>query len=297
MKIRNFTIKDLPTLIKLLNETYKGTYEFVPYTQENLLSRIKEGTLKIIIAEERKTVVGSAAYHDGHWGEEIEWLVTLPSSDKRIIEDELVKEAESHVKSEKVFTPVDAGSPKIAEWTQRGYNVEGGLYHMIINLEKVKPIPKVPEEVVLRSMSVDEEKEFVEAVNAGFGWERLRVGIIDMWKTDCPPFNEDWVHVAEINKKIVSAVVSRPDKDYNKHFNGKRGYLGPAATIPEYQNKGLVSALTCRAMNFLLEKGMNSVALYTSEQNLQSVMLLQKLGFTIGHHWKFLHKALPKTSD
>ncbi len=223
MRIRNFAIKDFPALIKLLNETFKGTYEFVPYTQENLFSRIKEGTLKIIIAEEKETIIGSAAYHDGYWGEEIEWLTTLPTLNKKIIEDELIKEAEKHVKSGKVFMPVDAGSPKIAEWVQRGYNVEGGLYHMINRLNEVKPLPEIPENVVLRSLSIDEEKEFVEAVNAGFGWERLRVGIIEMWKTDCPPFDEKWVHVAEINKKIVSAVVSRPDMEYNKYFNGKRG--------------------------------------------------------------------------
>jgi len=294
MKIRNFTPEDLLNIIKSLNETFNGTYEFVPYTQENLLSRIKEGTLKIVIAEEKETVIGSAAYYNSYWGEEIEWLVTLPISNKEVIEDELVKEAEKHVKSGKVFTPVDAESPKIAEWIQRGYNVEGGLYHMVNRLTEVKTLPNVPDNVILRSLSIGEEKEFVEAVNAGFGWERLRIGIIDMWKTDCPPFDEKWVHVAEINRKIVSTVVSRPDMEYNKHFNGKRGYLGPAATIPEYQSKGLVSALTCRAMNFLLEKGMGSVALYTSEQNVPSVMLLQKLGFTIGHNWKFLRKTLPK---
>jgi len=290
MKIRNFTIEDLPALIKLLNKNYKDAYEFVPYSEGRLLSWIQEGTLKIVVAEEKETIVGSAAYHDGYWGEEIEWLVTRSNFAQKNIENELVKEVEKYVKSGKVFTAVDAGSPKIAEWTERGYNVEGGLYHMIIKLDKAKPIPKVPEGIILRSMRINEEKEFIEAINAGFGWERLKVGIIEMWKADCPPFNEDWVHVAEVNKKIVSAVVSRPDVDYNQHFNGKRGYLGPAATVPEYQNKGLVSALTCRAMNFLLEKGMDSAALYTSEQNFPSVVLLQKLGFKIGHHWKFLRK-------
>jgi RimJ/RimL family protein N-acetyltransferase len=47
-------------------------------------------------------------------------------------------------------------------------------------------------------------------------------------------------------------------------------------------------------MNFLFEKGMNSAALYTSEQNVASVTLLQKIGFKIGHHWKFMRKNLPQ---
>ena len=45
-------------------------------------------------------------------------------------------------------------------------------------------------------------------------------------------------------------------------------------------------------MNFLYEKGMTSVVLYTSEQNVASVALLQRLGFRIGHNWKFMRKVL-----
>jgi RimJ/RimL family protein N-acetyltransferase len=45
-------------------------------------------------------------------------------------------------------------------------------------------------------------------------------------------------------------------------------------------------------MNFLFEKGMNSVALYASEQNAASMSLLQRIGFRINHHWKFMRKDL-----
>jgi RimJ/RimL family protein N-acetyltransferase len=47
-------------------------------------------------------------------------------------------------------------------------------------------------------------------------------------------------------------------------------------------------------MNFLYEKGMDSVALYTSEENIPSITLLQKLGFNVGHRWKFMRKKLAK---
>jgi ribosomal protein S18 acetylase RimI-like enzyme len=80
--------------------------------------------------------------------------------------------------------------------------------------------------------------------------------------------------------------------EYNKHFNGNRGYLGPAATLPEYRGNNLASAVTRRAMNFLFEKGMNSVALYTQEQNVASVTMVRKLGFRVGHHWKFMRRSL-----
>jgi len=291
---RSFDDKDLQKLLKLLNDTYKGSYEFTPHTEEGLRSQIRERKLKILIFEKNGEILGSAAYSDGHWGEEIEWLAVSESPDRKSMENALVLEIEKCVKGESVFAVVDVGSPKINEWIERGYKPEGGLYHMVARLESLKPLPRVPEGVTIRSLKVNEEKEFVDAVNAGFGWERVKVGHIQKWGSECSLFTEEWIHVAELDNKIVSVVVSRPDVDYNKFFNGKRGYLGPAATLPEHRGKNLASALTCQAMNFLFTKGMDSVALYTSEQNIPSVRLLQKFGFKIGHHWKFMRKSLSK---
>jgi ribosomal protein S18 acetylase RimI-like enzyme len=161
---------------------------------------------------------------------------------------------------------------------------------MTARLECLRPLPRVPEDVTLRSLSLTEEKELVGAVNAGFGWERLKVGIIQTWKTENPPFSEEWVHVAEFKDKIVSIVASRPDTRYNESFNGERGYLGPATTLAEFRGRNIASALTMRAMNLLFEKGMTSVALYTEERNIPSAELLRKLNFEIGHHWKFMRK-------
>jgi len=292
VQFRSFTDKDLKSLVTLLNESYKEAYEFIPYTEEKLRSWILEGNLIILVAEQNEKVAGCVAYRSGHWGEEIEWLAINESPNRKFIENTLVKKIEECVKGETVFTVVDAGSPKINEWIERGYKPEGGLYLMVARLDRFKRLPKVPEDIIIRSLKPEEEKEFIETVNAGFGWERLKVGIIQKWKSECPPFSEEWIHVAELNNKIVSIVASRPDIEYNEFFNSKRGYLGPAATLSEHQGKHLASVLTCRAMNFLFEKGMNSVALYTSEQNIPSLTLLRKLGFKVGHHWKFMRKNL-----
>ena len=292
VQIRSFTDKDLSSLVKLLNESYRESYEFIPFSEEKLRFQIQEWNLKILIAEENGEVLGSVAYNNGHWGEEIEWLTVSEGSNRKLVESVLVREIEKNVKGEAVFTVVDAGSPKIKEWAERGYKPEGGLYHMVARLDGLKPLPKVPEGVIVRSLKPEEEKEFVEAVNAGFDRERLRLGVIQKWKSECPPFSEEWIHVVELVSEIVSVVISRPDVKYNKFFGGKRGYLGPAATLPEYRGKNLASALTRRAMNFLFEKGMDSAALYTTEQNVPSVTLLRKLGFRIGHHWKFMRKNL-----
>jgi len=290
VKIRSFVKEDLPSLVKLLNKTYRESYEFVPYTEEKLCSRIRERELKLLVAEEKSRVEGFVAYNNGHWGEAIDWLCVAESTNRKHVEDVLVHEIEKCVKGDEVFTVVDAGSPKISEWVERGYKLEGGLYHMVARLNGSRLIPHVPEGVVIRSLKPDEEKELVEAVNAGFGHERLKLGVIQEWKSEYPYFSEEWIHVAEFDNKIVSVVVSKPDLKYNEFFGGKRGYLGPAATLTEHRGRSLASALTRRAMNFLFEKGMNSVALHTSEQNIASVSLLKKLGFKIGHHWRFMRK-------
>jgi ribosomal protein S18 acetylase RimI-like enzyme len=295
VQVRSFSEQDLPNIIRLLNDAYKEAYEFTPYTEDKLRSWIQEGNVKILVAEENGEVSGSVAYRSGHWGEEIEWLTASEKTNRRLTENTLVSEIEKQVKGEKVFTVLDAESPKINEWTERGYKPEGGLYQMLARLDGVKPLPKVPEGITIRSLRPSEEREFVEATNAGFGEERVKLGVIQKWKTESPSFNEEWIHVAEVENKIVSVVASRPDAEYNEFFDGKRGYLGPAATLPEHRGKNLASALTRRAMNFLFEKGMDSVALYTSEQNIPSVTLLKKLGFKPGHHWKFMRKSLSQT--
>jgi len=291
-QIRNFADADVSRIVDLLNETYRNSYEFVPFNADSLRSRVREGKLKILVSIEKDEILGSAAYHDGYWGEEIEWLVVPECPNKKLVEDTLLREAEKYVTKGAVFTVVDDGSPQIAEWAERGYRLEGGLYHLTVRINGLKPLPKVPEGILLRSLRPQEERALVEAVNAGFDWERLKVGAIQEWKDECPPFDEEWVHVAEHDNKIVSVVASKPDVQYNKFFGGNRGYLGPATTLQEYRGKNLASALTVRAMNLLFEKGMASAALHTTEQNTASIALLRKLGFEVGHHWRFMRKNL-----
>lgn len=294
VEIREYAEKDLPFLVELLNETYKHDYEFCPFNGERLGSWIRRPQFRILIAEKRGRIVGSAAYHDSHWGEEIEWMAVPEGPHRKTLEDTFVSRLEEFAKSGKIFRAMDSDSPKISEWVHRGYRVEGGLYHMIAAVDRARPLPAVPEGVSLRSLRPTEENEFVKAVNAGFEKERVKLGDIQLWKTDNPPFDGEWIHVAETGGRIVSVVVAKPDTQYNRFFKANRGYLGPAATLPDYRSKNLASALTVRAMNGLFLKRMDSVALYTSETNAASIALLLKIGFVTGHHWKFLQKALPQ---
>jgi hypothetical protein len=209
MDIRDFVQRDLPQLVSLLNRAYGESYEFIPYSEDKLLSWIEEGNQKILVAVQNGEVLGSVAYRSEHWGEEIGWLAVLERADRKPTEDALVSEIEKHFRGETVFTAVDVGSPKTREWIERGYKPEGGLYHIVARLEGLKPLPKIPLGTIIRSLKPEEEEEFVEAVNAGFGSERLKLGAIQKWKSEGPPFSEEWICVAEIDKKIVSVVVSR----------------------------------------------------------------------------------------
>jgi ribosomal protein S18 acetylase RimI-like enzyme len=65
--------------------------------------------------------------------------------------------------------------------------------------------------------------------------------------------------------------VAHTDREFNRHYHAKHGYLGPEATLPEHQGKGLGKALTARAMNFLRERGLDQVSLYTWEGPPRSV--------------------------
>jgi ribosomal protein S18 acetylase RimI-like enzyme len=187
---------------------------------------------------------------------------------------------------------IDEGSPRINDWINRGYALYPGFQRMSATLDGLKPILELAEDAKLRSLRPDEEEKLVTVINAGFGWQRLELGVLETWKSEDPPFSEEWVQVAEIGERIVSAVVAKPDTDYVKYLHLKRGYLGPAATLPEFRNKHLGSTLTARAMNFLFEKGMDSVRLGTSEQNVSSIALLRSLGFQVDIVRKILRKDL-----
>ena len=166
---------------------------------------------------------------------------------------------------------------------------------MIAKLRGRIPVPEVEKGVTLRSLRPEEERKLVEAVNVGFGWQRLELGDLQKWKTEDPPFNEDWVQVAEAAGRIVSVVVAKPDSNSNKYLHRNMGYLGPAATLAEFRNKHLASALTACAMNLLFERGMDSVRLGTSEKNASSIALLRTLGFQVDNVRKILRKKLKST--
>jgi ribosomal protein S18 acetylase RimI-like enzyme len=280
----------------LLNDEYRDSDEFIPFDEERVQSEIRSRRLRLLIAEENGKALGLIGTHSHENSEEhVTWLAASKGHDQKAIENMLVNAAEKSGEASAILIMIDEGSPRIADWTKRGYMLQPGFQRMSAKLDGLKPVPKVEEDTKLRSLRADEEEQFVEAVNRGFGWERLQRGDLEVWKAEDPPFTEEWVQVAEVKERIVSAVVAKPDTDAMKHLRVNRGYLGPAATLPEFRNKHLASALTARAMNFLYKKGMDSVVLGTSEQNVSSIALLRSLGFQVENVRKILRKESEKT--
>jgi ribosomal protein S18 acetylase RimI-like enzyme len=297
IQISELANEDLPIIARLLNEEYRGSCEFIPFNEERIQSEIRKRTIRVLVATENHAVLGVIGAYtrtEGHMEERISWLAAREGHDQRTIEDMLLNEVEKNAKGNIVSTTVDEGSPRIPDWIDRGYVLQPGFQQMSAKLDGLKQIPQLDEDIMLRSLRPDEEEKLVAVVNAGFGWQRLEPGVLEDWKSTDTPFNEDWVQVADIGERIVSAVVAKPDTDYVKYLHLKRGYLGPAATLPEFRNKHLASALTAKAMNFLFEKGMDSVRLGTSEENIPSTTLLRSLGFQVGIVRKALRKELKR---
>jgi ribosomal protein S18 acetylase RimI-like enzyme len=295
IQISGFAKKHLPTIAKLLNEEYKNEYEFIPFDEERVLLQTRRRNLKILVAEENGKALGLIATHshaEENPEEHISWLAACKGYNRKTVENMLVNEVEKNAEGSTVLTMLDAGSPRINDWIKRGYVLCAGFQQMSAKLDGLRTSPEVVDGFELRSLRPDEEEKLVAAVNAGFGWRRLEPGVLEMWKAHDPPFNEDWVQIAEVGGKIVSAVVARPDTDCVKYLHLNRGHLGPAATLPEFRNMHLASALTARAMNFLFEKGLNSARLGTSEQNASSIALLHSLGFQVDVIRKTMRKEL-----
>jgi len=287
----------LPTVVRLLNQEFRNSFEFIPFSEDRVLSDIRIRNLKVLVAIENHDVVGVVATHthaEEQLEEHVSWLAAREGHNRTAIENMLVNEVEKSAKGSIVSTMIDKGSPRVADWINRGYVLYPGFQRMSAKLNGSTPIPKVAEGITLRTLRPDEEKKLVAVINAGFGWKRLEPRILETWKSEDPPFSEDWVQVAETGERFASAVVARPDTDSLKYLHLKRGHLGPAATLPEFQNKHLASALTARAMNFLFKKGMDSVRLGTSEENISSVTMLRGLGFQVDVVRKTLRKELKR---
>jgi len=289
-QIREYEEDDLSALVKMVNENYtdysdlETFYEFIPYTKETLRSKIE--SRPIVFVAKNQIAEGLITCYIAFWGTTIDTLCVKRGSYRKKIEDMLISKVEEGAKGWKVVVFLSSDSPRVAEFEKRGYEVYGGLYHMIAKLDHIYPIPPVPKGVVLRNMT----KGDAETITKTFydpdsvGPSIFKQGFTKVWK-------EDWNHVAELNGKIVSVLCTRPENKYNKHYRKKRAELW-GHTPPEHRWKGFEEALICRSLNSLREKGMEEASHVNTEKPTELINLYKSLGFKVKNHWKFLRKYL-----
>src|SRR4030067_3377591 len=191
-QIIGFANRHLPAIARLLNDEYRHSFEFIPFDEERILCQIRRRDLRILVAEENDEVIGLIGTHSHENSEEdITWLTASIRHDQKTVEELLLKELESVVKADTISTMIDEGSPKIIDWINRGYLLRPGFQRMSAKLDGSLPVPRVKENIELRSLRMNEEEQLIEAVNKGFGWKRLERGDLETWKSEDSPFTEE----------------------------------------------------------------------------------------------------------
>jgi len=292
MRIRHHSVSDLPAILALLDRCSADRYEYIPPTADALVRRLATEDLRILVADDGARLLGSAACHLGHWGEEIEWLVSTEGESCGDVRDRLVAELEGQARDSRVSVRLDAVPTVLAEWRARGYLVDGGIFHLVADLTGRTSPPSLSPRLSARSVEPRELDQVVEVVRSAYGWERLTVDQIESWKTQYPPFDERWILAIERAGRLVSIIVARPDGEYNDRHGARRGYLGPAATLPAHRRQGLAAFLAVRASDLLVAHGMRSAAAHVYETNTASLALTRTLGFEVRHHWVYVRKTL-----
>jgi ribosomal protein S18 acetylase RimI-like enzyme len=141
-------------------------------------------------------------------------------------------------------------------------------------------------------MRESEESQVIDVVNAAYGKRRLTQDHFDRWRREDPLFNEDWILVAISDGKMVGVLCLRQDLQYSRVLRRRRGYVGPAATLPQYRSRGIGKALNWHGMKFLKAQGLNEASLYTAENNLPVHRMVSALGYERRYTWKRFKKTL-----
>jgi GNAT superfamily N-acetyltransferase len=283
----------MPILLAIGNEAYANSYEFTPFTEDDIF-RGRPGDI-VVVAERENEVIGFALLEfrtrKGETEADISILAVTGNAEN--VEKLLVDECEK-VCGTKVITHYLPPDDKRITWlTQRGYVVEPGYCHFVAPLEELPPQPTVNlNGFQVRSMTSSEEAEVIRVVNASYGHERITKFHFERWMKQDPLFNDDWVLLATVDGKITAVACSRQDLRYNQTYNKRRGYLGPGCTLPEFRSKGINKALNWYGMKFLRDKGMQEVSLETAEANEPIHKLAADLGYQRRFVWKRLRKTL-----
>jgi ribosomal protein S18 acetylase RimI-like enzyme len=292
MRLQPYRKKVLPKVLSLLNEAEAGSHEFIPYGEENLRAELK-GASSVLLVTDNRDRITAFAYLGQQWYGETVTLHVRAGVGRWEAGDLLLSALEPRNQTGELSTLVETfDDERLAFFLERGYRSDSSLYQMTADLDRRRRRRRLPAGCTIGSLKKDEEEALIQLANTAYSGERIRPGILAEWQAQDPDFSTDWVQVVRCDGQLVASVVARSDREYNRCFRANRGYLGPAATLPGYRGKGLSQALTVRAMNFLRERGMRTVCLYTWQGNQPAVRLTTNLGFRVAHEWRILSKRV-----
>jgi GNAT superfamily N-acetyltransferase len=297
MKLRPYCQTDVPELLDLLNGLDSETYEFIPWTEEHLLTELGQ-TKPAVLAVDKHDRIAGLAYLRQEWWSETIGLYLQPGPEQEGTGHALLAAIEPGTKTGRLTILIDPREQGLlALFAARGYKIESTSYHMIADLDQQRPTPSIAAGYRIRSIRADEEEQLIDLTRDAYSLDRLEPGVLARWRAEDPVFDMNCVQVAEHEGSLVAVVVGCSDLEYNRHYHARRGYLGPAATLPSHRAKGLSKALTARVMNILRDLGMDAACLYTWETNRPALELTRELGFRVGHEWKVLRRSLPAMRD
>ncbi len=298
MKFRPYEEADLESILELANRQNRNAHEFVPLTSKSLQVWIEDSKPLIIVADDNG-IKGFAIGERGWPGEpdeiEISMLCVDPDNNADSMEKRLLDASESISEANGIVTMIPIGDPRITQQEEWGFQLDGGLLQLTRSLVEMPPQPPIMEGARIRSLKKGEEEEFVRLLNTSYARPRLTLKDLDAWHRDDPLFKYDRIQVVEYQGRLIGGGVSRADVEYNEHYHKKRGYLGPSGTLPEFRGRGLNRAVNWHAMKSAKEHGMDSVSLYTNEENFPVLKLTYELGYTLVYHWKLLKRR--KTAE
>lgn len=290
MELRRYRDADLDALVALHNAARAHEHEFIPYAPDRLRREL-DGAASIWVAAQAERPVGAAFYCPMWYGNEIVPL-TASDADAERVEAELLDRVEADIAGDEAVIAVPSvDAEQIAFLESYGYRAEGGMVQLVADLHAEPAIPELPSDYRLRSLEPLEHWDFIAMVNAAYDAERLSADAFARWRA-IPGWREDWVQVVEHRGRLVAGVVARPDGEFNAHYRAQRGYLGPAAVLPEHASRGLGRALTAASLAFVRAQGMDSASLFTTQGNAAVHRLTEHLGFREAHRWHFMKKGV-----
>ncbi|MHA1506991.1 MAG: GNAT family N-acetyltransferase [Candidatus Asgardarchaeia archaeon] len=284
MSLRKITAENLDESIGKINKLRENEYEYVPFDRAYLNYLMKKGDLFLLDLEDF-----SCFFYVRKRGDSLHVSISL--LDDRFFEsclDKVLDYIKKSYSSSKIGFKVDEEEHlKVGCLEKKGFRIKGYLHHMVCEVDRMREIPEI-EGVSLRNLREDELDDLIKLINHAYGHKRLREDSVKEWFR-IPSFNYDWIHVAESDGRIVSAVCTREDYKYNVYYRAKRCYIGPVGTHPNYRRRGIAKALLSKALNFFYELGFDSASLYV-EGNNPAMRIYEGLGFVKKHSFILFEK-------